>query len=166
MDTRQALVLSNEASREICQHAEETFPEECCGIILTDGTTDYVQRLTNIQNQLHALDPQAYPRSAAIAYAMDPKELEMIIDNAALKGAKLRAFYHSHPNHKAYFSEEDKAFASPFGEPTFPETAQIVISIYHREVKEIRAYTWSEEQKDFTEVPLDRVNPEHSCSQE
>ena len=84
------------------------------------------------------------------------KELERIIDNAALNGAKLKAFYHSHPDHNAYFSEEDKAFASPFGEPIFPETAQIVISLYQRQVKDIRAYTWSEEQKDFTEVSLAR----------
>jgi [CysO sulfur-carrier protein]-S-L-cysteine hydrolase len=157
MNTRRPLLLSNEAAKDICKHAEETFPEECCGIILTDGTTDYVQRLANIQNQLHALDPQTYPRTAAIAYAMDPKELERVIDHAALNGAKLKAFYHSHPDHKAYFSEEDKAFASPFGEPTFPETAQIVISIYHREIKDIRAYMWSEEQKDFTEISLDKV---------
>jgi [CysO sulfur-carrier protein]-S-L-cysteine hydrolase len=113
MNTRRSLVLSQEASQAICKHAEETFPEECCGIILTDGTADYVQRLNNIQNQLHALDPQTYPRTAAIAYAVDPKELERIIDNAALNGAKLKAFYHSHPDHNAYFSEEDKAFASP-----------------------------------------------------
>jgi [CysO sulfur-carrier protein]-S-L-cysteine hydrolase len=152
MNTRRPLLLSNEVAKDICKHAEETFPEECCGIILTDGTTDYVQRLANIQNQLHALDPQTYPRTAAIAYAMDPKELERVIDHAALNGAKLKAFYHSHPDHKAYFSEEDKAFASPFGEPTFPETAQIVISIYHREIKDIRAYMWSEEPKDFTEI--------------
>jgi proteasome lid subunit RPN8/RPN11 len=157
MNTRQALALSREATQEICKHAEETFPEECCGIILSDGTTDYVQRLKNIQNQLHALDPQTYPRSAKIAYAMDPRELELVIDNAALNGAKLKAFYHSHPDHKAYFSAEDKAFASPFGEPSFPETAQIVISIYHGEVKDIRAYSWSEEQTDFTEVPLEKV---------
>jgi [CysO sulfur-carrier protein]-S-L-cysteine hydrolase len=157
MNTRRPLLLSNEVAKDICKHAEETFPEECCGIILTDGTTDYVQRLANIQNQLHALDPQTYPRTAAIAYAMDPKELERVIDHAALNGAKLKAFYHSHPDHKAYFSEEDKAFASPFGEPTFPETAQIVISIYHREIKDIRAYMWSEEQKDFTEISLDKV---------
>ena len=157
MNTRRLLGLSKEARKDICKHAEETFPEECCGIILTDGTTDYVQRLKNIQNQLHALDPETYPRTAAIAYAMDPKELERVIDNAALNGAKLKAFYHSHPDHKAYFSEEDKAFASPFGEPTFPETAQIVISIYHREIKDIRAYVWSEEQKDFTEIVLDKI---------
>lgn len=124
-------------------------------MVLIDDKTDYIQRLNNIQNQLHALDPQTYPRTAAIAYAMDPKELERVIDNAALNGAKLKAFYHSHPDHKAYFSEEDKAFASPFGEPTFPETAQIVISIYNREVKDVRAYAWSEEHNDFIEFPLE-----------
>ena len=152
MNTRPSLVLSQAVSKAICKHAEEAFPEECCGVILTNGTTDYVQRLNNIQNQLHALDPQTYPRTAEIAYAMDPKELERIIDNAALNGAKLKAFYHSHPDHNAYFSEEDKAFASPFGEPIFPETAQIVISVYRREIRDMRAYIWSEEEKDFIEA--------------
>ena len=88
---------------------------------------------------------------------MDPNELERIIDNALLNGAKLKAFYHSHPDHNAYFSEEDKAFASPFGEPVFPETAQIVISVYHREIRDIRAFIWSEDEKDFTEVTIEKV---------
>lgn len=159
MDKRQRLLLSNQAWRDICAHAQDTFPDECCGVIFTDGKSDYVERLKNIQNQLNALDPQTYPRSAAIAYAMDPKQLELVIDNAALNGMKLKAFYHSHPDHQAYFSQEDKAFASPFGEPTFPDTAQVVISIYSREVKDIRAYAWSEEQGDFAEIHLDRSPP-------
>ncbi len=149
--------LSAAIWNEISRHAQDTFPEECCGVILSNGTTDRVQRLQNIQNQLHALDPQTYPRTALIAYAMNPKELEAVIDAAHGDGAKLKAFYHSHPNHDAYFSEEDKAFASPFGEPTFPATAQIVISIYDRVVKEISAFAWSEERKDFVAVPLRRV---------
>ena len=67
---------------------------------------------------------------------MDYKELELVLDEAKRNGAKLKAFYHSHPNHDAYFSDEDKAFASPFGEPTFPGTAQLVVAIYDRTVKE------------------------------
>lgn len=154
MDKPDALALSKSAWQDICKHAQDSFPEECCGVILSTGTTDYVERLKNIQNQLHALDPQTYPRTAAIAYAMDPRELEQVIDKAALRGARLKAFYHSHPDHKAYFSEEDKAFASPFGEPTFPETAQIVISIFDREVKDVRAYAWSAQERDFAEIAL------------
>jgi [CysO sulfur-carrier protein]-S-L-cysteine hydrolase len=148
------LRLSEKAWEEISQHAQEAFPEECCGVVLTDGTLDRVHRLKNIQNQLHALDPQTYPRTAAIAYAMDYKELEFVIDDAERSGSKLKAFYHSHPNHDAYFSAEDKAFASPFGEPTFPGTAQLVVAIYNRVVTEICAFAWSDEEKDFVKVAL------------
>ncbi len=148
------LSLTEKACEEIAEHARETFPEECCGVVLTDGAVDRVHRLKNIQNQLHALDPQTYPRTAAIAYAMDYKELELVIDEAKRNGAKLKAFYHSHPNHDAYFSAEDKAFASPFGEPTFPGTAQIVVAIYHGAVTEIAAFAWSDSETDFVKVVL------------
>jgi [CysO sulfur-carrier protein]-S-L-cysteine hydrolase len=151
------LFLSEKALEEIAQHARETFPEECCGVVLTDGAVDRVHRLKNIQNQLHTLDPQTYPRTATIAYAMDYKELELVIDDAKRNGAKLKAFYHSHPNHDAYFSAEDKAFASPFGEPTFPGTAQIVVAIYDRAVKEMCAFAWSDQEKDFVKVTLTKT---------
>jgi proteasome lid subunit RPN8/RPN11 len=151
------MLLTQEAWTEISRHAQETFPEECCGVIFSAGTTDQVVRVKNIQNRLHALDPQTYPRTAVIAYAMDPLELDSVIRQGEEKGRRLKAFYHSHPNHDAYFSDEDKAFASPFGEPTYPDAAQIVISIYNRAVKVIRAFEWSTARNDFAEVPLDRL---------
>ncbi len=157
MNDQPALFLSDAAWNEISRHAQETFPEECCGVVFSRGSIDQVHRLKNIQNQLHDLDPQTYPRTAAIAYAMDHKELEAVIDSNGRSGGKLKAFYHSHPNHDSYFSAEDKAFASPFGEPTFPATAQIVISIYDRVVKQIRAFAWSDEKKDFVEVTLTKI---------
>jgi proteasome lid subunit RPN8/RPN11 len=85
---------------------------------------------------------------------MDPQELSGILDAAASRGGRLKAFYHSHPNHDAYFSEEDKAGATPFGEPTYPEAAQIVISIYDRTVRRLRAYLWDPEKKDFVEIQM------------
>ena len=152
------ITLTGPAWEEISRHAAGAFPEECCGIVLkhADGREE-VRRLNNIQNRLHALDPETYPREATIAYAMDPKELESALDEAAAAGARLKAFYHSHPNHEAYFSAEDKAFAMPFGEPNFPETAQIVVSIYNRAVRRISAYAWSEQEKDFVELPLKKL---------
>jgi [CysO sulfur-carrier protein]-S-L-cysteine hydrolase len=158
MNNKMELSLSEKALEEIAQHAQETFPEECCGVIFNDGAVDRVHRLKNIQNQLHALDPQTYPRTATIAYAMDYKELELVIDDANRNGAKLKAFYHSHPNHDAYFSDEDKAFASPFGEPTFPGTAQLVVAIYDQAIKEMCAFAWSDEAKDFVKVPLTKTH--------
>jgi len=151
------LILTEKVCEEISRHAVETFPDECCGVILSDSKTDQVRRLKNIQNQLHALDPETYSRNATIAYAMDPKELEFIIHEAEIAGAKIKAFYHSHPGHEAYFSEEDKAFATPFGEPTYPDNAQIVISIYDRVVKQISAYAWEQDQEDFVEIALIKI---------
>lgn len=157
MDGQQAVRLTEEVWNGISKHAQDTFPEECCGVILAAGETEQAHRLKNIQNKLHALDPQTYPRTAAIAYAMDPLELEQVIRQGESIGQRLKAFYHSHPDHDAYFSDEDKAFASPFGEPTYPGSAQIVISIYNRAVKIIRAFAWSEENHDFIEIPIDRT---------
>jgi len=148
------IVLSDPALADISRHAAESFPEECCGVVLDYGGRDEVRRLENIQNRLHALDPETYPRLATIAYAMDPKELETVLDRAAVAGGRVKAFYHSHPNHEAYFSAEDKAFAMPFGEPTFPDTAQIVVSIYDRVVKRVAAYLWDAERQDFVEAAL------------
>lgn len=158
MNGSTALNLTQKAWEEISRHAIETFPEECCGVILFDGETDQVRRLRNIQNQLHTLDPETYPRDATIAYAMDLKELESIIHEAEAAGAKVKAFYHSHPGHEAYFSQEDKAFAAPFGEPTYPESAQIVISIYDGIVRRISAYAWAEEKKDFVEIAIKKIS--------
>ena len=157
MITPAEITLSVDAWNAISRHAQETFPDECCGVVLAHGAQEIVRPLENIQNKLHALDPETYPRTAVIAYAMDLKELERVIDEGARSGAKLKAFYHSHPDHEAYFSNEDKAFASPFGEPTFPNAAQIVVSIYGREVKRICAFAWLAEQNDFVEVPVKKI---------
>ena len=151
------LTLTPEAWDEIARHAVDTFPEECCGVILDHDKSDEVRRCVNIQNTLHAKDPDTYPRDATIAYAMDARELESIVREAEASGARIKAFYHSHPGHEAYFSDEDKAFATPFGEPTFPETAQIVISVYDGIVKGMRAYAWSREKENFVEIALKKI---------
>jgi [CysO sulfur-carrier protein]-S-L-cysteine hydrolase len=157
MSAPREILLTQEAWNDISRHSQETFPEECCGVVLSNGAIDQVRRLENLQNKLHLLDPVTYPRTAAIAYAMDPRELEAVLDEAEQAGAKLKAFYHSHPDHEAYFSAEDKAFATPFGEPTFPDAAQIVVSVYQRAVRAIKAFAWSDESKDFVELPIRRI---------
>jgi len=138
----------------ICRHAQETFPEECCGAILTSASGDEVRRIANIQNVMHAKDPQTYPRDATIAYVMEPKALLAVLKAADSGHATLKAFYHSHPNHDAYFSAEDKRQAMFGDEPSYPDTVYLVISIYNREVKTLRAYAWDDTVKDFAETEL------------
>jgi proteasome lid subunit RPN8/RPN11 len=159
MDDQKLLTLSEAAWNEISRHAEDAFPEECCGVVFSNDKIDRVCRLKNIQNKLHALDPQTHPRNATIAYNMDENELQSAILEANKIGFKLKAFYHSHPNHAAYFSAEDRQGATPFGEPTYPAAAQIVVSIYAGVVKQICAFAWFDERKDFAEVSVTKAPP-------
>jgi proteasome lid subunit RPN8/RPN11 len=136
---------------EIAAHAVETFPHECCGLIVERGADVRVVRVTNIQNQRHAEDPERFPRTAEIAYTMGPEATPELIDHERGR-AVIRAFYHSHPQHAAYFSAEDKKQATVWDEPSFPDATQIVVSVLDREVKDVKAFRWNEGQRDFVEV--------------
>ena len=71
-------------------------------------------------------------------------------------GCALAAFYHSHPDHAAYFSEEDVRQATPFGEPSYPDALQIVLSVVDREVLDAKAFAWSAALETYVETPLQR----------
>ena len=144
-----------EAMAEIEDHAVKAYPDECCGLIVghADGTQT-VSRIRNIQDELHAEDPEGYPRTAGIAYAGHPTDLREGLDLADEAGNRLLAFYHSHPDHEAYFSDEDVAQATPFGEPSYPDALQIVVSVYDRSVRTAKAFIWSAGSESFEETAI------------
>jgi proteasome lid subunit RPN8/RPN11 len=140
-------------------HACETYPEECCGMVVERDGREEVVRVTNVQNELHAEDPDQYPRTAAIAYTMGTESAPILI--AAERGElTLRAFYHSHPEHEAYFSAEDKKQAmGGWDEPNYPQAVQIVMSVRGREVRATKAFAWDEGARDFVEGTLRIEDP-------
>ncbi|HYB98279.1 MAG TPA: Mov34/MPN/PAD-1 family protein [Candidatus Limnocylindrales bacterium] len=148
--------LFRETMDDIREHSREEYPDECCGVVvvLPDGEQK-VMRVRNVQNEMHAKDPVRYPRTARTAYAGHPADLRAALDAADAPGAELLAFYHSHPDHEAYFSEEDTAQATPFGEPSYPDAIQIVVSVYDRQVRRIKAFVWSPQSGAYVETELD-----------
>lgn len=138
------------------EHALEIYPHECCGAVIRnpDGR-DEVVRMVNIQDRMRAEDPQRFPRPASIAYYPDPADLKAALDRSERPGHRLVAFYHSHPDHDAYFSDEDVAQATPWGEASYPDALQIVISVYGTEVRAIKAFAWSSADQTFLETPIE-----------
>ena len=136
----------------ICDHAKSEFPNECCGVILGTETQEFVRKCRNIQNELHQEDPDTYPRDAHTAYVIHPDDLIAVHKEADTQQRQIKAFYHSHPNHKAYFSEKDKADATVWGEPAYPEAIYLVISVYDTEIRAVKAFAWDATAKDFIEV--------------
>lgn len=137
-------------------HAVEGFPEEVCGVLLASPTGQVVRRMANVQNALHAADPSANPRDARTAYQFDAGELLDVTRQGDQDGWRIVLFYHSHPQHGAYFSDTDKARALFGGEvelgPAFPGVAYLVISVYDRVVRDRKVFAWDEGAEDFLET--------------
>jgi len=152
------MVLASTVWDRLVGHAVAEYPNECCGILIRDpaGAVE-VARIRNIQDEMHAQDPARYPRTARTAYAGHPADLKEALERAEQPGFALLAFYHSHPDQAAYFSEEDVAQATPFGEPSYPDAAQIVVSVFARQVKEAKAFTWMGERSAYVEAELSIV---------
>lgn len=151
----QSARIAAEAMAEIEEHALETYPDECVGLVVGhDDGSQTVRRIRNIQDEMHAKDPERYPRTARTAYAGHPSDLREGLEFADSRGNRLLAFYHSHPDHDAYFSEEDVAQATPFGEPSYPDALQVVVSVRDRTVANVKAFLWSSASETFEETAI------------
>ena len=139
---------------EIHAHARETYPEECCGFVLVNGEEETVRRIPNLQNEMHRLDPGSFPRDATTAYFMDPKELLAVQRGVDDGEWEIKAVYHSHPNHPPNFSAEDKKQALFDDQPLYSGAVYLVLSIYDRQIRAMRAVEWDGEELDFVEVRL------------
>lgn len=149
------MVISRDAFETMTSHAEREFPFECCGFIIGDAS-DEVRPIRNIQNERHAADPAMFQRDARTAYLMDPKEQLGVLQEIDRRNLKLKAVYHSHPDHDAYFSATDRARACSFDPtgPDYPETAYIVMSVRDGKFAAAAAFVWDVLEKDFVEAEL------------
>lgn len=138
----------------ICADARACFPHEACGFIIDRGGRREFVRVTNIQNQKHAENPEQFPRTAEIAYTMGPEAVPVLVGHERGE-LVVRAIYHSHPQHAAYFSAEDKKQATVWDEPSYPDATQVVVSVIDGEVRDVKAFRWQEAARDFLEVPLE-----------
>src|SRR5580658_6172606 len=91
-------------------HGEETYPHECCGVLLgqfDDNGAKSVSRIARCGNTR-----QDSPQNR---YHIDPKELIRIQREGRERDEDIVGFYHSHPDHPAQWSVTDLAEAHWFG---------------------------------------------------
>ena len=131
------------------EHALREYPDECCGIVTGSSNKQLLHLCKNIQNRMHAEDPERFPRDARTAYFIDRGVFDRIISSAESKGEEVIALYHSHAEHEAYFSEEDVAAQTVFGEPEFPDALHVVVSVMNNRIHDLKCFKWDREQKNF-----------------
>jgi len=130
--------IPNAVLHEICRHALDVAPEECCGLILGNAQEPFLEsvRITNVMTKMHVADPTAFPRDARHAYYMSETEYLNAIQKAEDAGEFVSAVYHSHFGQGCYLSEDDIAFAAHPLFP-FPDAAQVVVSLLGDRVREV-----------------------------
>ncbi len=151
------LILCSEILDQLAAHAIQHYPLEACGFLIGEKGQKSVSEflpVKNIYDEMHAKYPETYPRTSKTAYLIDPKEQQKIFDEAAHNNQEVKAIYHSHTDHDAYFSDEDKLVAAPWGEPNFPGVSYIVVSVWNGKLKEMNEFHWNETQNGFIERKL------------
>ena len=91
------------------RHGEETYPHECCGVLLgqMEGDTRVVTSVVRCGNTRED-SPQN-------RYNIDPRELIRIQREGRERGEDIVGFYHSHPDHPPRWSATDLAEAHWIG---------------------------------------------------
>jgi proteasome lid subunit RPN8/RPN11 len=91
---------------QLRQHGEETYPHECCGVLV--GEFDEAGGKIG---QKRSQCGNTRTDSPENRYHISPAELVRIQREAGLAGHDIVGFYHSHPDHPAKWSATDLAEA-------------------------------------------------------
>src|ERR1700674_2686202 len=108
------LKLSQSDYLSLRQHGEETYPRECCGVLLgrfdDNGAESVTKSVSHIARCGNTRADSPHNR-----YQIDPKELIRIQREGRERGEDIAGFYHSHPDHPAQWSPTDFAEAHWLG---------------------------------------------------
>lgn len=153
----QGLRLPADALREIFRQAEAGYPEEICGILVGragEPPTLQVRQVPNVANRDPQRDPAGVERDARSAYRMDDRAVLQVLRESESAGLEVLGFYHSHPDHEAYFSAMDRERATLQGvEPLWPGAFYLVVSVPRGRATDAKLFGWDATRGDFGEIP-------------
>lgn len=154
--------VSEAQLQAIRQHGAETFPLECCGVILGDveSGVKIVREIRPLENVFEA-DPafeaqvaQATHNEAADAfgqerrYTIPPDVMFGLMQEERRTKRRVLGFYHSHPNHPAQPSFIDLAVAHS-------GYTYIIVSILQGKPADLTAWTLNEAGDAFVAEDVD-----------
>lgn len=142
------LRLSHADYEALRAHGEQTYPHECCGVLLgkADGEVNAVQQVVRAGN--------TRTDSAHNRYSISPVELIRIQREARTATLDIVGFYHSHPDHPAHWSPTDIAEAHWLGcSYVITRVGQVAAE----ETNSFRLQGTSEENKQFLDEAIEII---------
>ncbi len=153
------LQLSPDHLQTIRAHAQSTYPEECCGLLLGTQNQDANQTIelwqaTNAWNAEAAELLGGSPSDRHHRFWIDPEELLTVHNYARDRQLDVIGVYHSHPDHPAVPSEWDRAIA-------WEGYSYIIVSVEQGSAKDLLCWRLNVELQ-FQPEPLTLTTPHTS----
>jgi len=137
-----SIKLTTEQIEQIKRHGEETYPEECGGLLL--GVIENGARV--ISEVLPLKNIRQDSRHNRVE--LNPLDYARAEREAAKRGLGVWGYYHSHPNHPAVPSKFDQDYAP------FTEWSYLIVSVHDGKAQELRAWTLREDRSQFDEEEM------------
>jgi len=144
------LFLTHSDYTALRAHGEETYPHECCGVLLGNASPEG-NRVRQIVRAGNTRTDRAHDR-----YHIAPEELIKIQRQARGLSLDIVGFYHSHPDHPAQWSRTD------FAEAHWVGCSYIITAIEQGKAAITNSFFLSgtsEEDKKFSHEPIEIAEP-------
>ena len=149
------LKINDAVRTQLRKHGEETYPEECCGVLLGKAL-DGINEVETVVRAGNTRTDSAHNR-----YHIAPQELISIQRQARQSNLDIVGFYHSHPDHPAYWSATDLQEAHWLG------CSYVITSVEKGVAKQTNSFFLAgigEEDKRFVDEEI-QVTAEKVCHQ-
>jgi proteasome lid subunit RPN8/RPN11 len=151
------LLLSADARRAIAAHAEQTYPDECVGLLIgtIEGDEKRVRSAFAVPNRWEGqvtLAATDNPTSQRDRFYLDPRDYLRADRAARAEGLDIVGCYHSHPDWPAEPSERDRAGAEGVGGGT--GFSFIIQSVRSGQASDLLSWLLAEDGSRFEAEPL------------
>lgn len=120
------LELTHNVAGRMKRHAEEIYPDECCGFFFgNDGEIRMIHQTKEVRN--------IRTGNRRRRFKIDPKDYQQAETYAFENNLDLLGVYHSHPDHPAVPSEHDRKVALPW-------FSYIILSVEDGKTGDIRSW--------------------------
>jgi proteasome lid subunit RPN8/RPN11 len=127
--------------REIYHHTEESYPNECCGLLV--GTVSGDARLAHTFRRCKNLNTER----ARDRYQLDPRDMLRTQQEFENTAYDIVGIYHSHPDHPSRPSQTDTDAA-------FEGYSYVIVSVRGGSVASANSWVLNESERRFYEEPL------------
>jgi proteasome lid subunit RPN8/RPN11 len=136
---------------QIRTHAEATYPNECCGLLLgrIEATAKTVVDAIATENSWNQAEAAAFAEatgqrqrqaSQGSNFSIAPREMLAVQKQARAANLDIVGIYHSHPDHPAKPSEFDRAIA-------WPVYSYLIVAVPQGQATEILSWTLDDEHQ-------------------